>query len=332
MISPIPANPTEFFTDKSRTFTHILFRHCNAEKILNRFGTNSCNMKKLILAVVLSLACLIATNTMANTNRGTDSAKVNHQVDGNINEWKIEKFETDKETQVLYAVDHDAGNLYLAMKIADQRMQMKMMMNGMRLFVDKKGKKKEGTGIEFPVKREGEGGGFGGRGGGGGGRNAATSESGERTAPDPKEMRERMSTMMILLKTFGFDDQEDKVQLISEPNGINLAFDWDDANNMYIEYLIPMKFLGKNDELNNKPLGIGWKINGVSFSGGGGSTGTTTQLIAVPAGSGSRGGGGGGGGGSRTGRGASAQSVDFGSSTDSRFKEQSIWTKYVLTF
>ena len=46
-------------------------------------------------------------------------------------------------------------------------------------------------------------------------------------------------------------------------------------------------------------------------------------------GGGGRSGGGGGGRGAGSGRSAAQ---DFGNSSDSRFKEQSIWTKYTLTF
>ena len=279
-------------------------------------------MRKLLITAILPLACLLATQTMATPNRVTDSARITHIIDGNISEWKIEKFETDKETEVMYSIDHDATNLYLAMKVPNQGMQMKMMMNGMSLFLDKKGKRKEGTGVEFPVRKEVGGRNFP----GGGARGSRGAPGAER--PDPKQMRENLASTMILLKTFGFDDQEDKTQLISTPNGISVAFDWDDANTMYIEYSVPLGFLGTTAALNGKPFGIGWKINGMAAV----VIGTTTELVGVPGGStgGGRGGGGGGGGrGPGSGRSASQ---DFGNTTDSRFKEQSIWTKYTLTF
>jgi hypothetical protein len=52
-----------------------------------------------------------------------------------------------------YAIDNDKQNLYLALSIAGFREQMKIMRQGMDPYIDPKGKKKEGKGIEFPVKR-----------------------------------------------------------------------------------------------------------------------------------------------------------------------------------
>jgi len=200
---------------------------------------------------------------MANPVTLNDSTtRITHVIDGLITEWNITKFETDKETEILFSVDNDATNLYLAMKIPNQQTQMKLMTLGMSLYLDKKGKKREGTGIEFPIKRDGGGGGF--RGGGGGGRPGGGDQAQGGGAPDQKAMREKLANMMIFLKIFGFDDKEDKSQLIDMQNGINIAFEWDDANTLYVEYLIPLSFLGSQAALTGKPLGIGWKINGVS--------------------------------------------------------------------
>src|SRR6478752_6195238 len=99
-------------------------------------------MRKLIRRVVVPMVCLLASETMAHT-LATDSVKINHTTDGNIDEWKQEKFETDKETHIQYTIDHDATNLYLAIKVSDQAMQMKLMRQGMSLYLDKNGKKKE---------------------------------------------------------------------------------------------------------------------------------------------------------------------------------------------
>lgn len=289
-------------------------------------------MRHLGLIAILPVICLCATKSIANRVTMHDTTtKINHVVDGNISEWKADQFEVDKETHVAYAIDHDSNNLYLAVKTADQRTQMKMMMQGMYLYIDKKGKRKEGTGIEFPVKRE-SGGGFGQRGGGGRGR--GDEQNGSPQAPGQKEMRERLAATMIILKTFGFEDQEDRQQLILAENGVNVAFDWDDANNFYIEYQVPIRFIGNQASLNGKPLGIGWKINGMeapAAPGGDGRTIVSQEIVGVPAGS-SPGRGGSSSGGGRGGGVNRAGSVDFNASSDSRFREQNIWTKYVINF
>src|SRR5258706_10458035 len=81
-----------------------------------------------------------------------DTAIINHVLDASIDEWPAEKFEQDKETNIKYAIDNDAQHLYIAMVIPAFSTQLKMMRQGMDLYIDLKGKKKQGRGIEFPVK------------------------------------------------------------------------------------------------------------------------------------------------------------------------------------
>ncbi len=264
--------------------------------------------------VSLVLLCTQTANLNAKTAFKDSTVKITYTIDGSSNEWLAEKFETDKETFLQYAIDHDKENLYFAIRIPDQATQMKMMTLGMKLFIDKKGKKREGTGIEFPLKKEGYP--FGGA---GRGNRSAQGEPAER--PDPKEIREQLAQTMILLKTFGMEDQNDKQQLIILENGVNIAFEWESNNALFIEYQVPMKFIGSESALVGKPLGIGWVINGFeAVSAGGPSAG-----VGGPGSS--RGGG--------IGRGDASGGLSRGGSTpasgnDNRMKEQSYWTKYTI--
>jgi hypothetical protein len=110
-------------------------------------------MRKLLVQAALPLVCLLSMKNMALALPGNDTAKIAHVLDGNTNEWPTDKFDMDRETLALYAIDHDAKNLYVAVKITQQPMQVKLMMQGMNMYLDKKGKKRESTGIEFPMKK-----------------------------------------------------------------------------------------------------------------------------------------------------------------------------------
>lgn len=260
---------------------------------------------------ILLLVCLYTNQTKAGAGLLNDTAKIKHAIDGNINEWKIDSFETDKETQIQYAIDHDANFLFVAIKIADQRAQMKMMTQGMNMYLDRKGKHREGTGINFPLPQ---------------GMDALRSAFANRqaeTPPDPKAMREALAKNMLLLKTFGLEDQEDRTQMVVEENGVNVSYDWDAANNMYIEYLVPMRFLGKTSDLNGKPLSVGWQLMSMQSGGGGGMQAPPSTSVARP-GAGSGGGG--------RGRGSSnIPASDFTRSGNSG-PERIFWTKHMLSF
>ncbi|MDB5210974.1 MAG: hypothetical protein JWQ30_1801 [Sediminibacterium sp.] len=282
-------------------------------------------MRKLLLLAFMPMACMLAKKTFAHSYKLIDSVKVVHVTDGNIDEWKIEKFETDPETKIQHCIDHDGENLYVAMKISDQLLQAKIMTQGMSLLIDKKGKKKEGAGIQFPVKVP-----INGLNRGGGGS-------------DPKQIREKNASMMVFFKAFGLDNlEEEKLYVISQSGLVNINFGWDEADNMYIEYAVPFIFIGATASLNGKPLSIGWKIPESGGGSGGGSSAaasstpnnvvatTTTRVVAVPAGSApptsntsSRGGRGGG-----AGRGGGG----FEAAQESSGRNSYVWTKYVLTF
>jgi hypothetical protein len=278
-------------------------------------------MRKPTFLVMLAFICFAAKQTNANPVAVHDSTgKINHVLDGNTSEWKTDKFETDNDTKVLYAVDHDATNLYMALVVSDMSMQTKMMMQGMKMYIDKKAKRKEGTGIEFPIKRANGGGFRGGK---------------EQGPPDIQSIREKATGWMIFLKTFGFDDQEDRSQLISVPDAVNIAFDWDESNTLHIEYRIPLALLGGPTALNGKPLAIGWKINGMESSSETASTSVTrTELVGVPVSTSATGGRS-----SGAGRASSSSSAgnSFGRDLSpgavvTRTKDQSFWTKYITAF
>lgn len=272
-------------------------------------------MRKLIPRAILLTACLYATKTEAAGIADTTAAV--HVIDGNSNEWKPDKFETDKESQLSYAADHDARYLYVVLKVPDQRMQLKIMRQGMNMYLDKKGKKREGMGIGFPIRQNQPVTNFS-----RGGRNGGVPGEQPASQPDPKAMREMLASTMVLLRTFGFDDQEDNLQPIAQPDKVNISFDWDASEAMVIEYLVPMSFLGKTNDLNGKPLGIGWKINGMQSPEGGGFSPSAAPAGRPSGGAGNRGG-------TRTGSGPALELPSFG---DARFREQNIWTKYTLNF
>jgi hypothetical protein len=139
-------------------------------------------------------------------------------------------------------------------------------------------------------------------------------------------MRERLASHLLLIKTFGLEDLDDKTMMMGQTEGIDLSCGWDESNVFYIEYMIPISSLGKPAELKGKTLGIGWKLNGIEssgFGGGAGSFGATAESAT------GRSSGRSGGGRSRGGGGGSFPSPGT-TGNDSRFSEQNIWTKYIL--
>ncbi len=250
-----------------------------------------------------------------------DTVKQAHIIDGIITEWPADKFTADKETEISYAVDNDASQLYVALKIPNQRTQLRLMRMGMNVFIDIKGKHKEGTMIEFPLKSSpldaagGQGGGFG------GGRQRDENGGGEGNRPDFQKMRQQFAPRLFAMKISGFEEQQDEMTLgLTNENGINIAFTWDEANVMYIEYGIPIKSIGTVANLNGKKISVGLRLNAPASAT---IASTSSQVVAVPSTIGARGG---------IARPMTSSKSNDGGNTQNSMQEINIWTKYDMKF
>ncbi|MCW3118237.1 MAG: hypothetical protein JWM28_2319, partial [Chitinophagaceae bacterium] len=175
------------------------------------------------------------------------------------NEWPAAGFETDLGTDIKYAIDNDGANLYMAMNIANEGIQLKIMRMGMNMYIDLKGKKKEGRGITFPVKEEKKADET---------QSVIKEESEARNNPqkklqDKKVMRSMMALHQIYMKIFGFEGSGSQDQGLSMPGSINVAFSWDSLDVLHIEWLVPLKMLGDISSLDQKEISVGWKLNGM---------------------------------------------------------------------
>jgi len=205
-------------------------------------------MKIFFLLPVINL--LVSSSDLKfSTTFYTDTTRITHSLDGHNAEWPQQKFITDKTTKIRYATDNDSQMLFVVVNIADKYQQQKIMQQGMSLFVDVKGRKKENRGVEFPLGME----------------NGLNIEN---------------------MKVFGMGDAEPVPQNVKTEGTINIAIAWDTLYAMNIEYNIPLKMLEKNlADLNNKTISIGWKIKqnempAVSSQ----PASTTSRLVSAPSG------------------------------------------------
>ncbi|HET9745431.1 MAG TPA: hypothetical protein VFP97_06960 [Chitinophagaceae bacterium] len=205
------------------------------------------------ILLVLPVMCLIGSSPqmiISGTNQ-PDTTIVTHLLDGNTAEWPTEKFVTNKATKMEYAADNDKQSLFLALNVSDKNVQKRIMQDGLNVYIDIKGKKKENRGIEFPVKMG----------------NITSIEN---------------------LKLFGFSDGEPRIQSIKNEGTVNIAIAWDTSYVMHIEYSIPLKMLEETvADLNTKKISIGWKLQESelpSITSQHVPTTTTTRQVGVPAG------------------------------------------------
>jgi len=185
-----------------------------------------------------------------------------HVLDGKLNEWPAQNFQTDPGTEIKYAMDNDNQNLYIALAVPNSRMQIKLMHQGMEMYIDLKAKKKEGKGIEFPIKKNAQA------------DDAIltfnaqnTSEAVEHLTPEQKKakwkaMRASLALSLTTMRLFGFEGHKSEEQGLVMPGSANIAFAWDSTDAMCIEYRIPLSLVEPSSPLSQKEVSIGWKING----------------------------------------------------------------------
>ena len=249
-----------------------------------------------LLPVINLLVVSNFHNKQLSSTSPTDTTSIIHILDGNVIEWPQEKFGNDKATKVRYAIDNDDQMLFLALCVPDKMTQQKIMQMGMSLFIDVKGKKKENHGVEFPLGMEN------------------VSDIGN-------------------MKVFGFTNAEPYPQNVRTEGTINIAMAWDSSNVLSIEYNIPLKMLeGSVNELNNKKISIGWKLQdgeilnndiGQPSSTSSRPVTTTSRLVAVPAGSAPPG---------NRNVGSGRNSAPTPSQTNTAKPSQSIWTSHTIIF
>ena len=185
-----------------------------------------------------------------------------HVLDGKLAEWPAQNFQMDPGTEIKYAMDNDNQNLYLALAIPNSRMQIKLMHQGMEMYIDLKAKKKEGKGIEFPVKKNAQADDaimtFNSQ-----NRNDAIEHSTpEQRKAKLKAMRASLALSLTTMRLFGFEGHRSEEEGLMMPGSANIAFAWDSTDVMCIEYRIPLSLIETSSVLSQKEVSIGWKING----------------------------------------------------------------------
>ena len=196
-----------------------------------------------IFLFFLSLSVIDASYVQAND--ACDTFPYKHITNGELDDWDPASFDIHELSGIRFATENDKEKLYIAMYIIDQSVQRRIAQAGMQLMIDVKGKKRESTYIEFPVKKD---------------------PLSEIPAPDlqgqNQSFTERLAASMLFLKKKGFKDQlqEIEMELAGTASDIMLSFGWDERNVLYIEYEIPLKRLAVLDNLMGKEITVGFKL------------------------------------------------------------------------
>ena len=239
---------------------------------------------------VLFAACASQNRKHIKRLPGTwQESKVN--IDGSNKDWPSPYPEYDDKASFGYCISNDKENLYITVETGDPATQLKIIRNGLTVWIDKTGKKEETTAINFPLPqttKEHQT-----------NKNVAESESnkpspghwqqGQVSTSDPQkkklEMEERIRKGIQLADAYslqGFKACNLEFPLMERDScGIVVRMGLDDENELVWEAVVPFrtfyykKEIGKIDK--GKPITVCFETTGskrpAGQQGGGGRSG-----------------------------------------------------------
>jgi len=172
-------------------------------------------------------------------------------IDGKASEWQDSLFIRDIDAGISYAIVNDSDNLYICMKVPDESIQMKMLREGMDLWIDPNGKKNQVTGIHFPLATT---------------LNPPMKQGQGQAPPKPAERRKMKLIFLLQAKDMeltGFREEFNGFQNIQTgKSGVRIRLDIDTTDILVLEAKIPLKDIVV-DLKNSNPVNAGFIIKGM---------------------------------------------------------------------
>jgi hypothetical protein len=155
----------------------------------------------------------------------------------------------DEETRLQYNVTNDAENLYIFIQVTDQQNQVKILRDGIQIWIDSLGRNKKSMGIFYPIPE------------------SLKDSTGKplgtkpvmRTSQYQKEnenpLKTRFENQPKALEITGFRNHLKGRLPLQNNFGITAKLDWDTRNYMNYEVVVPFSLMCKNAfyDKNRKP-------------------------------------------------------------------------------
>lgn len=184
------------------------------------------------------------------------------RVDGKLLEWNSSFAAENKRTNVFYTLANDEKNIYLVLKSASQPAVSKIMLGGISMTFNLKGKKKgdEAFTITYPViaRNTTSRGGSQNR-----QRGTAIANEQSQAQRDSATLVQRRVQLACIkeIKLFGFEEITDSLISIYNEYGIKAAATIDDQGAYCYELAIPLKMLGISSDF-SKEMAYRIRLNG----------------------------------------------------------------------
>jgi hypothetical protein len=192
-------------------------------------------MKKVIntkcLIINLLLAILSACGTSKNiTSNWQEKPLIATGVE---KDWG-EALMFDDKSKFWYRVSNDDRNLYIMLKMDDESLKRKVLMNGLKVFIDTTNHKKEKFGVHFPIKRNFN-------------MEAREGLRERRSNPEGKNidrMKEILLEELQTIELIGFNSRESDMLMIGESK-IKPVITFDQYNQIIYQLALPLGYVCK---------------------------------------------------------------------------------------
>lgn len=260
-------------------------------------------MKSSIVSCALVAVGLLASQCARKPATRSEHPSPPVVVDGNGKEWSNPLTYYDEKTKLSYAVKNDLENVYICFSTGDETVQKNIVMAGLSLGINTRGKKKAQVTLAYPMASDDDnssgppqqGGNSGTRPSGppsqGQGNQQQGGQGGRgKGKHDATAMLKKSMESKIDMNLTGFKEPYNGLLPVMNKFGVKAAIGWDDNNIMYYEVAIPIALLpGGPITDKHDVFTFITTVNAVSASGGPGG-----GMGGPPSGGGMSGGMGGG--------------------------------------
>lgn len=194
-------------------------------------------------------------------------------VNGDLSDWNMNTMHTDNTTGISTYITTDTANLYIALHIDDQALQMKALRMGMEVYFDVTGNHAQNMYLSYPIMPQTD-------------EDPENSFKQSASAKGYKSMKQKLIGEDMIMQTTGFKTTPDGMHQKYNNNGPKAIVATDVTNNLVYEAAIPLRDIYGSDfktaVKNNSQLSIGFKLNAFpkeylnennNESGGGGMQG-----------------------------------------------------------
>lgn len=308
-------------------------------------------MRTYLSIVFLSISYLVVAGG-CKSSKGSNTSRLPGMwqvqpivVDGSNKDWPSPYPEYDEKAQLGYAVTNDKDNLYITVETGDQATQLKILRNGLTVWIDKSGGKDEVTAINYPIPAN-----FGNKTPGAAGNRDERGEQSLRMQMQQGDVQKKRLAMTERIKKLMDDAGEFSLEGFKACNaqfpvlgkdscGIMVHMGLDEDNELIWEAVIPLRSFWYKAQVEKrdmgKPVSICFETTGLPRTAGQGSGGGRSSgggfrpSVGVGMGGGlgmSMGGHGGRGGG----RGQAASGPD--NSMEPMYKSTKTWKRFGLAY